>query len=31
MGSYRSAIGWGKGRESTAAADASYELLQRAH
>ena len=31
MGSYRSAIGWGKGRQSTAGADASYELLQRAH
>ena len=31
MGSYRSAIGWGKGRKSTAVADASYELLQRAH
>ena len=31
MGSYRSAIGWGKGRQSTARADASFELLQRAH
>ncbi|ROR24375.1 NAD-dependent dihydropyrimidine dehydrogenase PreA subunit [Comamonas sp. BIGb0124] len=31
MGSYRSAIGWGKGRRSTAAQDASFELLRRAH
>ena len=31
MGSYRSALGWGKGRQSTAALDASYELLARAH
>lgn len=31
MGSYRSAIGWGRGRRSTASADASFELLQRAH
>jgi len=31
MGSYRSAIGWGRGRESTASADASFELLRRAH
>lgn len=31
MGSYRSAIGWGRGRQSTASADASFELLQRAH
>lgn len=31
MGSYRSAIGWGRGRQSTASADASFELLTRAH
>jgi Fe-S-cluster-containing hydrogenase component 2 len=31
LGSYRSAIGWGRGRRSTASADASYELLRRAH
>jgi NAD-dependent dihydropyrimidine dehydrogenase PreA subunit len=31
MGSYRSAIGWGRGRRSTASADASFELLTRAH
>lgn len=31
MGSYRSAIGWGRGRQSTASADASFELLRRAH
>ena len=31
MGSYRSAIGWGNKRRPTAAIDASYELLQRAH
>ncbi|MDB5818955.1 MAG: 4Fe-4S ferredoxin [Rhizobacter sp.] len=31
MGSYRSAIGWGRGRESTASLDASFELLIRAH
>jgi NAD-dependent dihydropyrimidine dehydrogenase PreA subunit len=31
IGSYRRAVGWGPGRESTAAADASYELLTRAH
>ncbi|MFZ4289436.1 4Fe-4S binding protein [Variovorax sp. HJSM1_2] len=31
LGSYRHAIGWGRGRQSTAAADASFELLKRAH
>lgn len=31
MGSYRSAIGWGRGRASTASLDASFELLVRAH
>jgi NAD-dependent dihydropyrimidine dehydrogenase PreA subunit len=31
MGSYRSAIGWGKGRTPTAGIDASFELLKRAH
>ncbi|SEB23475.1 ferredoxin family protein [Variovorax sp. YR216] len=31
MGSYRSAIGWGRGRQSTASLDASFELLVRAH
>jgi NAD-dependent dihydropyrimidine dehydrogenase PreA subunit len=31
MGSYRRAIGWGPGRQSTASADASFELLRRAH
>lgn len=31
MGSYRHAIGWGRGRLSTASTDASFELLQRAH
>jgi NAD-dependent dihydropyrimidine dehydrogenase PreA subunit len=31
MGSYRRAIGWGRGRESTAAHDATFELLVRAH
>ena len=31
MGSYRSAVGWGRGRQSTASADASFELLRRAH
>jgi NAD-dependent dihydropyrimidine dehydrogenase PreA subunit len=31
MGSYRQAIGWGSGRTATAAIDASFELLQRAH
>lgn len=29
-GSYRRAVGWGRGRLSTAADDASYELLGRA-
>ena len=31
LGSYRASVGWGKGRQSTAALDASYELLARAH
>ena len=31
VGSYRRAIGWGRGRQSTASADASFELLRRAH
>ena len=31
MGSYRASIGWGKGRQSTASLDASFELLARAH
>jgi NAD-dependent dihydropyrimidine dehydrogenase PreA subunit len=31
MGSYRSAVGWGAKRRPTAAIDASYELLTRAH
>jgi NAD-dependent dihydropyrimidine dehydrogenase PreA subunit len=31
VGSYRRAVGWGKDRESTAALDASFELLLRAH
>ena len=31
MGSYRSAIGWGKGRQPTADKDSSYELFLRAH
>ena len=31
LGSYRSAIGWGKNRTSTAALDHSFELLARAH
>jgi len=31
LGSYRNAVGWGQGRRSTAAADASFELLMRAH
>jgi len=30
-GAYRRAVGWGRGRRSTAADDASYELLGRAH
>jgi NAD-dependent dihydropyrimidine dehydrogenase PreA subunit len=30
LGSYRAAIGWGRGRESTARLDASYHLLRRA-
>lgn len=31
MGSYREAVGWGRGRQSTASLDASFELLARAH
>lgn len=31
MGSYRDAIGWGKGRKPTARLDSSFELLMRAH
>lgn len=31
MGSYRRAIGWGKGREPGTRADHSYVLLERAH
>lgn len=31
MGSYRDAIGWGKGRQPTARDDRSFELLARAH
>ena len=31
LGSYRSAIGWGKNRQPTAALDHSFELLARAH
>lgn len=31
MGSYRSAIGWGKGRQPTADKDNSFELILRAH
>lgn len=31
MGSYRSAIGWGKDRQPTASKDNSFELLLRAH
>jgi len=31
VGSYRRAVGWGRGRQATAADDASYELLMRAH
>ncbi len=30
LGSYRRAIGWGRGREPTARLDASFELLARA-
>ncbi|VVD71476.1 4Fe-4S dicluster domain-containing protein [Pandoraea fibrosis] len=30
-GSYRDAVGWGPGRRSTAALDASYVLLTKAH
>lgn len=31
LGSYRRAVGWGRGRESTASLDASFELLARTH
>lgn len=31
MGSYKRAIGWGKGLTPTAAVDNSFELLERAH
>jgi hypothetical protein len=31
LGSYRDAVGWGRGRQSTAVADATFELLIRAH
>ncbi len=31
IGSYRRAVGWGKDRKPTAALDASFELLRRAH
>ncbi|MGF7136474.1 hypothetical protein P3T40_007986 [Paraburkholderia sp. EB58] len=31
MGSYRDAVGWGRGRKSTASVDATFELLIRAH
>ncbi len=31
LGSYREAIGWGKGRQPSALNDRSHELLQRAH
>jgi hypothetical protein len=30
LGSYRKAVGWGRGRASTASDDFSYHLLQRA-
>lgn len=30
LGSYRKAVGWGRGRTSTASGDFSYHLLQRA-
>ena len=30
-GAYRRAVGWGRGRQSTAQDDASYELLGRTH
>jgi ferredoxin len=30
-GAYRRAVGWGRGRRSTAQDDASYELLGRTH
>jgi len=30
LGSYRKAVGWGRGRTSTASSDFSYHLLQRA-
>lgn len=31
LGSYRSAIGWGKGRQPSTVHDKSFELLKRAH
>lgn len=31
LGSYREAIGWGKGRTSTSQQDPTFELLRRAH
>jgi NAD-dependent dihydropyrimidine dehydrogenase PreA subunit len=31
IGSYRDAVGWGRGRKSTAVVDATFELLIRAH
>lgn len=31
IGSYRSTIGWGKGRQSAAGGDQSFELLKRVH
>ncbi len=30
LGSYRKAVGWGRGRDSTAVLDYSYHLLRRA-
>ncbi|RTE10316.1 4Fe-4S binding protein [Paenibacillus whitsoniae] len=31
IGSYKADLGWGKGRQSTAAADGSYVIFQRMH
>ena len=31
LGSYRKAVGWGKGRRSAASDDRSFELMIRAH
>ncbi|MDR2128249.1 MAG: ferredoxin family protein [Burkholderiaceae bacterium] len=31
LGTYRAAVGWGKGQQSTASDDPTYELLLRAH